>query len=66
MVDTGSSDLWVIPDPDKPIKTVNTSDVEVGIIYISHNQVKGTVAFAELVFDKFVVPSQGNAILSPQ
>ena len=59
-IDTGSSDLWVIPAPNRPLKIVNETRVFVEVTYGDKSGLSGFVNFAELVLGDYTVPSQGE------
>lgn len=60
VVDTGSSDLWVIQDSNNPLATVNKTEVIASVEYGDGTSVSGPVEFAELVVGGHTVPSQGK------
>ena len=57
-VDTGSTDLWVIPY-DRKIELTNTTDIFTSMTYGS-GTANGTIQFAEVKVDSFTLPSQGS------
>ena len=60
-IDTGSSDLWVIPPDGQPVKTVNHTEVAVGVTYADESGVSGFIDFAELAVGGYTIPSQGTS-----
>ncbi|KAI0804714.1 aspartic peptidase domain-containing protein [Irpex lacteus] len=62
-IDTGSSDLWVIPPNHHPLKTTNETQVAAAIEYADGSGVSGLVDFAELLVGGYTVPSQ--AFINP-
>ncbi|KAF7793489.1 hypothetical protein EIP86_004601 [Pleurotus ostreatoroseus] len=62
-MDTGSTDLWVLPNPGQHIALVNTTDIVISEGYGS-GTATGHIQFAELEFAGFTVPSQGQMFTS--
>ncbi|KAI0084524.1 aspartic peptidase domain-containing protein [Irpex rosettiformis] len=62
-IDTGSSDLWVIPADKQPVKTVNTTEVAASITYADGSGVSGFIDFAELIVGGYNISSQ--AFINP-
>jgi hypothetical protein len=58
-IDTGSSDLWVIPPQNQSVPTVNSTDVIASVLYADGSGITGHVAFAELMISGYTVKSQG-------
>ena len=58
-IDTGSSDILVIPPDGQPVKTVNHTEVAVGVTYADESGVSGFIDFAELAVGGYTIPSQG-------
>ncbi len=58
-IDTGSSDLWVLPKNPQSIQLTQTTDFSLVESY-GIGQANGTIEFAQLEFAGFTVPSQGN------
>lgn len=57
-LDSGSSDLWVMPDPDKPLKISNSTGLYLPLTY-GKGVANGTLEFAELKLGNYTIPSQG-------
>ncbi|KAI0699010.1 aspartic peptidase domain-containing protein [Cytidiella melzeri] len=63
-IDTGSSDLWVIPSTNpSPPTLVNTTEVAAAISYADGSGVSGVIDFAELLMGGYIIPSQ--AFINP-
>ena len=57
-MDTGSSDLWVLPGSAK-VELTNTTKIQIQETYGS-GAASGSIQFAELEFGGFKVPHQGE------
>ena len=57
-MDTGSSDLWIIPT-NETMHILNDTHIPTNVSY-GTGSVSGTIEFAELRFGEYVVPSQGK------
>ena len=56
-LDTGSSDLWVMPP--FALEVTNTTDIPASLTF-GIGAVNGTVAFADMTFGPYEVQSQGT------
>ena len=55
-LDTGSSDVWVLPPI--PIELTNVTDIPANLTF-GIGEVSGNIAFADMSFGPYSVPSQG-------
>ena len=58
-IDTGSTDLWVLPANPQSVQLTQTTNIPLVESY-GIGQANGTIEFAEVEFSGFTIPSQGN------